>query len=58
VKIRLDIPDKLHSKLAERAKQEEISINDFIIRSARSLLADEEKPRGIRLPPVIESEQP
>jgi len=57
VKIRLDIPEKLHSKLVKRVQQEGISINDFILRSARSILGDKAKPRGIRRPPVIESEQ-
>jgi hypothetical protein len=58
VKIRLDIPEKLHSKLEKRAQQEGISINDFIVRSARSLLGNKTKPRGIHRHPVIESEQP
>jgi hypothetical protein len=58
MKIRLDIPEGLYSKLVKRAQQEKISINDFIVRSARSLLGGKARPRGIRRPPVIESEQP
>jgi predicted HicB family RNase H-like nuclease len=58
MKIRLDIPEKLHSKMTKKAQQEGISLNDFIVRSARSLLEDKANPLGIRRPPVIDSEQP
>jgi hypothetical protein len=58
MKVRLDIPERLYSKLEKRAQQEKISINDFIVRSARSLLGDKAKPRAARRPPVIESGQP
>jgi hypothetical protein len=57
VKIRLDIPDKLQSKLVKRVHQEGISINDFILKSARSILRDKAKAIGIRRPPAIKPEK-
>jgi len=58
VRFTLDIPVELHSKLLKRAQREDLTVNDFILRSIQAMLKDEAKPAGVRRPPVIDSERP
>jgi len=58
MRITLDIPDQLHSKLANKVHQEGITVNALILRSIQAMLEVKAKPAGVRKPPVIESERP
>jgi hypothetical protein len=56
-RIRLDVPDKLYSKLVRKARQRGITADNLIVRSVQTLI-DNEKKSGRRKAPVIDSEKP
>lgn len=58
MRIKLDIPDKIHSKLLKEADREGVTANDLIVRSIQGMLKDETNPARKRKPPVIESKRP
>jgi hypothetical protein len=57
VRVWLEIPNTLHSKLVRKARQEGITANNLIVRSVQGML-DDKKKSGSRKPPVIDSEKP
>ena len=55
VRVRLDIPDRLHSKLVRRAHQEGNTANNLILRCVEVMLT-EKPPQRLTLP-IIESKR-
>ncbi len=59
MRIKVEIPDEIFSKLKSRARSEHRSINDLILKSIRSLVGKNptKARRRIKLP-VIDSDRP
>ncbi|HME35840.1 MAG TPA: hypothetical protein VKF84_11420 [Candidatus Sulfotelmatobacter sp.] len=58
MKIKLDIPDKIHSRLKKKANQKGATVNDLILRAIEAMLTEGAKPRPRRKLPIIESNRP
>jgi metal-responsive CopG/Arc/MetJ family transcriptional regulator len=57
MRIRIDIPKRLYSKVEQRAQAEGIALDEFIARAIR-ILIDEAKPGKRCKLPIIESDRP
>ncbi len=58
MKTRIDIPDKMRSRLKKKSDQAGITVDDPIACSINATLTDGAKSQTKRRPPVIESEKP
>jgi hypothetical protein len=58
MRITIEIPDRLHSRLRRKAKAEACTVAELILEALEaSLVPDVPKPRRVR-PPIIRSKRP
>jgi hypothetical protein len=58
MKVSLEIPDKLYSKLVRQAKNQSCSLNALIVRAVEAAVPDKAVPRRRIKLPVIHSKRP
>jgi hypothetical protein len=59
MKIKVEIPERIYSKLKARARQDHRSVNDLIVKFLRATLEKEPtKPLHRITPPIIDSDRP
>ncbi len=58
MKVKIEIPERIYSKLKTRARQERRSVNDLIVKFLRATLAKEPAKPPRRIAPVIDSDEP
>lgn len=58
MRIKVEIPEALYSKLKKRARQEHRSINDLIVKAIGATLGKERVKPSRRIAPIIDSDRP
>ena len=54
----VDIPDPLYRALKKKAAHEGSSVRELVLRGVQLELRKKREARGVRRPPVIDSEEP